>query len=357
MERLKSIDEKSEKVVSDFNLLSQYDENSAREIEILKSHSEDLESEKAQLLIEIEKAKKQLALADRKSRLNELYAEQDRLEQIIAELKNAIPKLEAKAKSFKFTVDVETINEQYEKTIQEINDALSRKETINNELSLINDEISRLDKSVKEADSTIKAINNEINEIDLQRQSLQSRITGFERLKVSLLATSSPLENPYRQSIELLKDAKDISELCQRIKNDFSTLSLSINDLLRYVQDRRQISIDIKIQADEINELKSKIKKLEDEISKKSDLLKEIIKQTSIDKEKATALQTELDIITKELQTCINEISKIRELTKAKDESEARFRRLLIENTSYSEGIRTAIKKYRNIKEVVRRMI
>ncbi len=354
MEEIKTI---NDSVKDNVSLLSRYDESTAKEIDDLKCQSEALEAQKAQLLIEIDKAKQQLALADKKSRLNEIYSEHERIEGLITELTIALPKMKAKAESYKFDFDVSTLQEQYQKIVMEIHEAATKKDALNRQTLLLNEEIKALKDTIKETLATIGVVEKELHELNLKTDSLKTRMEGLERLKSSLSKKTESLQNPYKQDIEALQsDINSLSELCGKLISEYSDLSSYVKGLFNAIKDKSQLSIETNGNLKEIEQTKAHIQKLQEGIHEKSALIQEIVSQTTSDKEKSLALETELEGILKEIQHFTQEIAKIKELTKTKDEAEERFKRLLVENYSFCEGLRSVNKHYRKIKDIVRKM-
>ncbi|HIJ59247.1 MAG TPA: hypothetical protein HPP56_01320 [Nitrospirae bacterium] len=365
MEKLKEYKENIGEAKADISLLSQYDESSAAEIDSLKSQSEALDLEKGQILKEIQEAKRQLALADRKSRLNELYAEQERLELLIAELKNSLPKMTAHLHSFQFDMDVTELNELYEKTLRNLDEAMIRKDFLEKEKISLSEEIDTLNKSIKETESTFRAINNEKSLIHSKNESIKVLLKGFEGLLAVLNTKTSKWEHPHSQEIahinlEFTKDEasliRSLNVFCQNLIDEYAHLYYKVKETLQLLNDKYVHSFDLKGMTREISQLKPLSEGLKTTLNERSQVLTEITEQTARDKEKAMSLQSQLDELVKEIQVYVDKIEKIKETTKSKDEAISRFKRLILENSSFSEGLKFATQSYRKIKDTVRRM-
>lgn len=353
MQKVKTIDD-----MEALPLLSRYDESSAKEIDELKAESDALEAKKAVLLEEIEKAKKQLALADKKSMLNEIYKEQERLELAISEIRQTLPRLQVRVESFSFDFDVSTLEERYQKVITEINDALAQKESYISKLLVLKEEIQSLSSMLKELQASVSSIDKDLGDFRQKAEILKARIEGLKSLKNSLSQKTDTLQNPYKDAIEALKtDIKGLSELCERLSSDYALLLGSAKGLLGSIKDKAQFSTDVQAQTDKLNALKSQTESLKAEIDRITASIDEVTKQTTSDKERATAIQAELDKVLSELQQYLDEIAKVKELTKSKDEAEQTFKRLYIENACLSEGLKIASKAHRKIKDTVRKML
>jgi chromosome segregation ATPase len=340
--------------------LATYDNRAVEELEELNRMSEELTRESEALKAELQRLNRQLQAGDGKLRIKSLQAEQAQFEDLADRVGVELLRLRSEIGSIKIDLEPHRIDLEYERLTQEIASLIKNRDELNRAIPLLEAEVTTLERDIQQRQARIEEQSKATQDLLGQIRGVSQRVSALKGLRDAFLGQRDATHDAYKDRLirlaEGLKrgDPNTLSEVQSLCNELAATIGANVADAFGLIGARFGLLKEMHEKGQGLPSLRAESETLQRTIKEKAEALERLKALNANDKSRAEELQHQLAGLKEEVSRASEEVSKLRQLTSNRDEAEAEFRSLYVQNVELVETVQAVSNAMQGLRQLLR---